>query len=74
MRICIELKKLNSAVIDLNHSYHIASLIYRCVQRSDPTLSLDLEVRIGSAEFSVSEVKVVREREIGRRGKFVTHP
>ena len=129
MRIRIELKKLNSTVIDLNHSYHIASLIYRCVQRSDPTLSLELhkpgmkfwtfsklmvpgrrfkiigdkmliesdtvhfyfstpkteiatafvegllrnpEVRIGSAEFSVSEVKVVREREIGRRGKFVT--
>ncbi len=129
MRIRVELKRLNSAVVDLNHSYHIASLIYRCIQRSNPNLSLELhnpgmkfwtfsklmvpnlkfkivgdkmviesdgvyfyfstpktevaiafvegllkkpEVKIGSAEFLVSEIKVVREREIGSKGKFVT--
>ncbi len=129
MRIRIELKRLNSTVIDLNHSYHIASLIYRCIQRSDPSLSLELhkpgikfwtfsklmvperrfriagekmiiesdtvhfyfstpkaevatafvdgllkkpEVRIGGAEFAVSEVRVVREHEIGKKAKFVT--
>lgn len=129
MRIRIELKRLNSTVIDFNHSYHIASLIYRCIQRSDPTLSLDLhkpgikfwtfsklmvpnrrfkivgekmivdsdtvyfyfstpkvevasafvegllrkpEVKIGDMEFLVSEVRVVREYEIGNKVKFVT--
>ncbi len=129
MRIRIELERMNSTVIDINYSYHIASLIYRCIQRSDPALSLELhkpgiklwtfsklivperrfrifgekmiiesdtvhfyfstpktevatafvegllinpEVRIGSAEFLVSEIKVIREHEIGRRAKFVT--
>ncbi len=129
MRIRIELEGMESTVIDINYSYHIASLIYRCIQRSDPTLSLELhkpgmklwtfsklivpkrrfkilgekmiiesdtvhlyfstpknevatafvegllinpEVRIGSAEFLVSEVRVVKEREIGRKAKFVT--
>ncbi len=128
MRIKIELRVLNS-VLDLNYTYHIASMIYRCIQRSDPNLSLELhkpgiklwtfskilipnrefkivgnkiilrsdlvylyfstpkkniarafiegllkkpEVKIGSANFVVSEIKVLKEPEIGSRERFIT--
>ena len=129
MRLKVELIRSTHNVVDLNHSYHVASLIYRCIQRSDPSLSLELhrpgikfwtfsrlmvpkrrfrivgekmviesdtvhfyfstpkaevatafvegllkrpEVKIGSAEFVVSEVKVVREHVVGKKAKFVT--
>lgn len=131
MRLEISLSPLTEKpVIDLNHSYHLASLIYRAIERSDPSLSLELhrpntfkfftfsrlmvpgkrfrivgermviesdevhfffstlrdeiavklvegllerpEVKIGSVEFVVSEVRVMEEREIGEKGKFVT--
>ncbi len=44
MRLRIELlsKASKSYAIDFNYPYYIASLIYRCVQRSDPYLSLEL--------------------------------
>nr|WP_230972296.1 CRISPR-associated endoribonuclease Cas6 [Archaeoglobus neptunius] len=116
--------------IDFNHTYHLASLIYRSIERADPSLSLELhkpsvfkfftfsklmvenrkfriedgkirllspnvhflfstmrdyigvalvegllehpEVKIGNAEFVVSEIRVLKEREIKDRAKFIT--
>jgi len=130
MRLCIELEPINDAVIDLNYSYYIASLIYRSIQRADPSLSLDLhkpntfkfftfsklmvpkrrfkiegnkmiiesksvyfyfstilnhlgvcfvegllnkpEVNIGGVDFVVSGIRVIKEREIGSKARFVT--
>lgn len=120
----------NPAFIDFNHSYHLASMIYRAVERIDPRLSLELhtpstfkfftfsrllvegknfrvekgkmrllnpnvrfffstlqkhigvalvegllekpEVKIGDAKFVVSEIKVLKEKEIGRKERFIT--
>jgi len=115
--------------VALNHSYHLASLIYRSIERVNPSLSLELhkpstfkfftfsklmvpkkkfrivkdemvvdgeayfyfstmrdyigvclvegllekpEVKIGNTEFVVSEIKVLKEKEIGKRERFVT--
>lgn len=129
MRIKIELKRLSRCSIDFSYSYYIASLIYRCIQRANPSLSLELhkpgiklwtfskliipnrnfkifndkiviesdelyfyfstprtdiasafieglikkpEIRIGNADFLVSNIEVVKERKIGNKAKFVT--
>jgi CRISPR-associated endoribonuclease Cas6 len=130
MRLKIELGVQGSRVIHLNHSYHLASLIYRAIERSNPDLSLELhkpsrfkfftfsmlkvpgknfvieedkmilkspnvhfffstmlrdigialvegllekpEVKIGNASFVVSEIKVMEEKEIGNKERFVT--
>jgi CRISPR-associated endoribonuclease Cas6 len=127
MRLRVRLDTSGASILDLNYSYHLASLIYRCIERADQTLSLLLhkprvfkfftfsklipekfrvkgdkmviegnahfffstmknevaaklveglltkpEVKIGDAEFVVSEVKVLRENEIGEKEKFVT--
>lgn len=131
MRLRIGLTACSDAVyIDFNHSYHLASMIYRAVERSDPELSLELhtpstfkfftfsrlmvegrmfkkegermkllnpnvyfffstmqnrigtalvegllekpEVKIEKTNFVVSEIKVMKEREMGKREKFVT--
>ena len=131
MRLEIALSPLTEKpVIDLNHSYHLASLIYRSIGRSDSSLSLELhrpntfkfftfsrlmvpgkrfritgdkmvveskeihfffstlrdeiavklvegllekpEVKVGEAEFVVSEIRVMEEKEVGEKEKFVT--
>ena len=118
-----------SGKVTLNHSYYLASLIYRSVEKADPTLSLELhkpstfkfftfsklmvpkkkfrivedkmvvdgeayfyfstmknyigvclvegllskpEIKIGDTKFVVSEIKVLKEREVGERERFVT--
>lgn len=131
MRLRVNLAPLErTSVIDLNHHYHLASAIYRAIERADPTLSLDLhrpgipklftfsklmipgrrfriegermvvygesahfffstmrneiaeklvegllskpEIEISGAKFLVSEVRVMREKKIGSRERFVT--
>jgi len=42
MRIKIEFELQDITTININYSYYIASLIYRCIQLSDPALSLEL--------------------------------
>ncbi len=69
MRIRIELR-VSSSVLDLNYSYHVASMIYRCIQRSDPDLSLELHkpgiklwtfsrLMVPNREFRISGDKIV---------------
>ena len=131
MRLRVNLSPLERTfVIDLNHHYHLASAIYRAIERADPSLSLELhrpgipklftfsrlmipgrrfriegekmvvygdsahfffstmrneiaeklvegllskpEIEISGAKFLVSEVRVMREKKIGRRERFVT--
>ena len=129
MRLRVTLDSVGENTLDLNYSYHLASLIYRSIERADQSLSLSLhkprvfkfftfsklmpskgrfriegdrmiidnsvhfffstmkreigaklveglltkpEVKIGDAEFVVSEIKVMREDEIGEKEKFVT--
>lgn len=131
MRLKINFNTINNiSIIDLNHLYHLASLIYRAIERSNPDLSLELhkpsrfkfftfsmlkipgkkfvikgdkmilkssnvhfffstmvrdigealvegllekpEVKIGSASFVVSEIKVMREKEVNNKERFVT--
>ncbi|RUM33939.1 MAG: CRISPR-associated endoribonuclease Cas6 [Archaeoglobus sp.] len=129
LRVCLTARS-NPAYLEFNHSYHLASVVYRAIERADPVLSLELhtpsafkfftfsrlmvegrkfrregdrmkllspnahfffstlrkyigvtfvegllekpEVKIGNAEFVVSEIKVMKEKEVGRREKFVT--
>lgn len=131
MRLQIDLTACsNPAYIDFNHSYHLASMIYRAIERADPELSLELhaplsfkfftfsrlmverqtfkkegekmrllnpsvhfffstmrdrigkalvegllkrpEVKIGETKFVVSEIKVMKEREVSKKEMFVT--
>ncbi len=129
MRLRVTLDSVGENTLDLNYSYHLASLIYRSIERADQSLSLSLhkprvfkfftfsklmpskgrfriegdrmiidnsvhfffstmkreigaklveglltkpEVKIGDVEFVVSEIKVMREDEIGEKEKFVT--
>ncbi len=129
MRLRVTLDPVEENILDLNYSYHLASLIYRSIERADQSLSLFLhkprvfkfftfsrlmpskgrfriegdkmlisngahfffstmkreiaaklveglltkpEVKIGDARFVVSEIKVLKEDEIGKREKFVT--
>jgi len=131
VRVKISLTPLSdNTSLELNYNYHLASLIYRSIQRANKKLSLELhspsgpklftfsrlfvperrfriegermiledgsahfffssprseicealvegilmkpEVRIGAAEFLVSELEVLREEEIGAHAKFVT--
>jgi|Deesub1362A_J573_1020465.scaffolds.fasta_scaffold00054_141 CRISPR-associated endoribonuclease Cas6 len=129
MRLRVTLDSVGENILDLNYSYHLASLIYRSIERVDQSLSLFLhkpgvfkfftfsklmpskgrfrieegrmiidngahfffstmkneiaaklveglltkpEVKIGDAEFVVSEIKVLKEKDIGEREKFVT--
>jgi CRISPR-associated endoribonuclease Cas6 len=130
MRLKINFSVVEASSIDLNHSYHLASLIYRAIERSNPELSLELhtpsefkfftfsrlmaqgkkfvikgdkmvlrspnvhfffstmrehigvalvegllekpEVKIGDASFVVSEIKVIKEKEIGNKERFIT--
>lgn len=116
--------------IDVNYSYSLASMIYRAIERANPSLSLELhkpktfkfftfsrlmipnrkfrieddemiiesdnahfffstakneiaeslvegllkkpEVKIGRAKFFVSEIRILREKKIRKREKFVT--
>ena len=127
MRLKVTLQ--GSGKVNLNHSYYLASLIYRSIEKTDPTLSLELhkpstfkfftfsklmvpkkkfrivgdemvvdgeayfyfstmrdyvgvclvegllakpEIKIGDAKFVVSEIKVLKEKEIDERERFVT--
>ena len=129
VRIGVEFKVVKN-VIEINYNYYVASFIYRCIQRANPELSLELhkpnsfkfftfsridipnkrfeisgdklviksdrvnlyfstpkveiaesfvegllikpEVKIGSAEFVLSSVKVLKEHEIGNKVRFAT--
>ncbi len=42
MRLLVKLKPNGKTVIDVNYQYHLASMIYRCIQRADESLSLEL--------------------------------
>ncbi|AKG92215.1 CRISPR-associated endoribonuclease Cas6 [Geoglobus ahangari] len=131
MRIKIGLTaREKNFTIDLNYNYHLASAIYRAIERANPTLSLELhspsrpklftfsrllvpgrkfrisgermhvfgeelafffstprtdvaeafvegilskpEFRISGVDFVVSEVRIVPEREIGSKARFIT--
>jgi len=131
MRLQVNLVAVsNPTFIDFNHSYHLASMIYRTIERVDPELSLELhtpstfkfftfsrlmvegrkfriengkmrllnpnvhfffstlrnyigatlvegllekpEVKIGDAKFVVSGIRVLKEKEIGRKERFIT--
>ena len=129
MRLKIEFNVLENT-LNVNYNYLIASFIYKCIQRANPEMSLELhkpncfkfftfsridipnkrfeivgdklviksnrvnlyfstpkveiaesfvegllkkpEVKIGSAEFVVSSVKVLKEYEIGNKVRFAT--
>ncbi len=131
MRLKVTLDKTSQpSCIPINCSYHLASAIYRAIERADPNLSLELhkpntpkfftfsklmvpnrkfriekdkmfleddkihfffstmkselaeklveglfmdpEIKIADSNFVVSEVEILREKEIGNKAEFVT--
>jgi CRISPR-associated endoribonuclease Cas6 len=130
VRLQLEFQPLqDETILDINYPYKIASLIYRAIERANPSLSLELhkpnrfkfftfsrleipgrkfkidgkrliiysraklyfstlnpeigvslvdgllskpEIKIGGAEFVVSEIKVMKEKEIGKKEIFST--
>jgi len=127
MRLRISLYSQNEQLLDINYPYHLASLIYRSIEKADASLSLELhkpstfkfftfsklmvpnrkivgdkmivegetyfffstmkdhiaicliegllekpDVKIGDAKFTLSEIRVLEEREIKERERFIT--
>jgi len=62
MRLKISLSSNREFVIDLNHSYHLASTIYRAIERADPSLSIDLHKPDVPKFFTFSKLYVPKEK------------
>jgi len=58
VRLRIELERIGDAVLDLNYNYNLASLIYRRIQKSDGSLSLNLHEKKGFKFFTFSKLMV----------------
>ena len=62
MRLKISLSSNREFVIDLNHSYHLASTIYRAIERADPSLSIDLHKPDVPKFFTFSKLYVPKKK------------
>lgn len=51
-----------SGEVNLNHSYHLASLIYRSIEKIDPSLSLELHKPSEFKFFTFSKLMVPKKR------------
>ncbi|MFW6120602.1 MAG: CRISPR-associated endoribonuclease Cas6 [Petrotogales bacterium] len=67
MRLRVGLSSTNENSISLNHSYHIASLIYRSIERSNPNLSLDLHTPSTFKLFTFGKL-LVEDRKFSIKG------
>ncbi|RLI86149.1 MAG: CRISPR-associated endoribonuclease Cas6, partial [Archaeoglobales archaeon] len=61
MRLRIEFDVVGN-VIDINYNYQVASFIYRCIERANPSLSLDLHKPSIFKFFTFSRIDIPNKR------------
>ncbi|WP_457549259.1 CRISPR-associated endoribonuclease Cas6 [Archaeoglobus sp.] len=70
MRLRVEFDVVDN-VLDVNYNYHVASFIYRCIQRAKPELSLNMHMQNGFKFFTFSRLIVPNRRFEIVDGKFI---
>ncbi len=62
MRLKISFKIPTPSLIDVNYSYHLASAIYRAIERADPKISLELHLPSVPKFFTFSKLMIPEKR------------
>jgi len=62
MRLRLHFHTTPGSQIDLNYSYHLASAIYRAIERADPSTSIDLHLPNVPKFFTFSKLMIPEKR------------